>query len=137
MSWVSICFTVSSPTPTMMSTEVPPNGKFWLLPLPVSDRNRFGRIAMKPRYSEPGNVIRLSTYCRYSAVGRPGRMPGMNPPYFFMSSARSTGLNVMPTEKNVKNRIRRKYSTLCDQDEVETRYFCVHRTQAAAEFVFN
>ena len=30
-------------------------------------------------------------------VGRPGRMPGMNPPNFFISSARSSGLNVMPT----------------------------------------
>ena len=42
-------------------------------------------------------MIRLSTYDRYSAVGRPGRMPGMNPPYFFMSSARSSGLNVIDT----------------------------------------
>ena len=30
MSWLSICLTVSSPTPTMISTAVPPNGKFWL-----------------------------------------------------------------------------------------------------------
>ena len=29
-SWLSICFTVSSPTPTMIRIEVPPKGKFWL-----------------------------------------------------------------------------------------------------------
>ena len=32
-----------------------------------------------------------------SAVGRPARMPGMKPPYFFMLSATSTGLKVMAT----------------------------------------
>ena len=60
-------------------------------------KKKFGRTATMPRYSEPGSVIRDSTNCRYSAVGRPGRMPGMKPPYFFMSSARSTGSKVMPT----------------------------------------
>ena len=30
LSWLSICFTVSRPTPTMIRTAVPPNGKFWL-----------------------------------------------------------------------------------------------------------
>ena len=29
---------------------------------------------------KPGSVILDSTYCRYSAVGRPGRIPGMKPP---------------------------------------------------------
>ena len=58
-------------------------------------KKQFGRTAMMPRYNEPGSVIRERTNCRYSAVGRPGRMPGMNPPYFFMSSATSTGLKVI------------------------------------------
>ena len=31
----------------------------------------------------------------YSAVFLPGRTPGMNPPYFFMLSARSIGLNTI------------------------------------------
>jgi len=51
---------------------------------------------MMPRYSEPGRVMRESTKLRYSASGA-GAMPGMKPPNFFMSSARSSGLNVMPT----------------------------------------
>ena len=60
-------------------------------------RKKFGSTAMMPRYSDPGRVMRESTKFRYSAVGRPGRMPGMKPPNFFISSARSSGLNVMPT----------------------------------------
>ena len=33
----------------------------------------------------------------YSAVFFPGRMPGMNPPYFFMLSAWSFGLKMIDT----------------------------------------
>jgi hypothetical protein len=80
----------------MISTAVPPNGKFWALLL-VIEKKKFGRIATMPRYSDPGSVMRDRTNCRYSAVGRHGLMPGMKPPYFFMSSARSTGSNVIPT----------------------------------------
>ena len=80
----------------MMSTAVPPNGKFWLLP-PVIEKKKFGMTETSARYSAPTSVRRVSTKLRYSAVGRPGRMPGMNPPYFFMSSARSTGSKVMET----------------------------------------
>ena len=29
MSWLSICFEVSRPTPTRISTDVPPNGKLF------------------------------------------------------------------------------------------------------------
>src|SRR5215467_14048336 len=74
---------------------VPPNGKFWVAPTSASAT--IGIRAMRPRYSEPGAVSRVSTKLRYSAVGRPGRMPGMNPPYFFMLSATSVGLNVIAT----------------------------------------
>ena len=49
MSWLSICLTVSRPTPTMISTAVPPNGKFWFLPLPVMPRKKLGSTAMIPR----------------------------------------------------------------------------------------
>ena len=41
-----------------------------------------GIIATNARYKEPGAVILESTYCRYSDVGRPARIPGINPPYF-------------------------------------------------------
>jgi hypothetical protein len=41
----------------------------------------------------PLKVSRLSTWSMYSAVFFPGRIPGTNPPCFFMFSATSVGLN--------------------------------------------
>ena len=39
-----------------------------------------GITATMPRKSAPAMVMRVTTRWRNSAVGRPGRMPGMNPP---------------------------------------------------------
>ena len=52
-----------------------------------------GRTAIAARNTAPGSVMRVSTRSMYSAVLRPGRMPGMKPPYFRMFSARSFGFN--------------------------------------------
>ena len=46
-----------------------------------------GSTTTAARNSAPGSVMRVSTRSRYCAVGRPGRMPGMKPPYFFRFSA--------------------------------------------------
>jgi hypothetical protein len=54
-------------------------------------------IATNARYIEPGAVMRERTYCKYSDVGFPARIPGTNPPYFFMLSATSSGLKVIAT----------------------------------------
>ena len=79
----------------MISTAVPPNGKFCFVPTMLM--NRFGRTATMPRYREPGRVIRLRMKSRYSAVGLPGRIPGTKPPYLRMLSETSVGLNVIET----------------------------------------
>ena len=79
----------------MISRLTPLNGN-WLA-TPSAPSATSGNSAITPRYTEPGAVSLLSTYWRYSAVGRPGLMPGMNPPYFFMLSATSVGLKVIDT----------------------------------------
>ena len=53
-----------------------------------------GSAATAARNSAPGNVRRARMRSRNSAVGRPGRTPGMKPPYFLRLSAWSTGLKV-------------------------------------------
>ena len=59
MSWLSICFTVSRPTPTMMMIEEPPNG---MLDPTLSRTNAMvGMSATAARYSEPGAVMRVMT----------------------------------------------------------------------------
>src|SRR5207245_2593521 len=54
-----------------------------------------GSTEIRARKIAPGRVIRVRVRSMYSAVFLPGRTPGMNPPYFFMLSARSMGLNTM------------------------------------------
>ena len=44
-----------------------------------------------------GAVARGARPLGARAVGRPARIPGMKPPYFFMLSATSVGLNVIDT----------------------------------------
>ena len=92
ISCASICFIVSTTTETTMSRPVPP------IASPCSDGSSTprttGNTATVPRNSEPARVIRLTTRPRYSCVGRPGRMPGMNPPFLRSCSAVSSGLNV-------------------------------------------
>src|SRR5207245_8210004 len=53
-----------------------------LLPLdaPTSCENRNGATATVPKKNAPPHVIRKRTRFMYSEVGRPGRIPGMNPP---------------------------------------------------------
>ena len=54
-----------------------------------------GAMAMMARYRAPNMVILPSTLWMKSAVGLPGRKPGMKPPFFFRLLATSTGLNCM------------------------------------------
>jgi len=54
-----------------------------------------GSTEIKARKTAPGRVIRVSVRSMYSAVFFPGLTPGMNPPYFFMLSARSMGLKTI------------------------------------------
>jgi hypothetical protein len=56
---------------------------------------RSGSTEMIARKTAPGSVMRVRIRSMYSAVFLPGRTPGMNPPYFFMLSARSTGLKTI------------------------------------------
>ena len=56
---ILICFTVSSPTPTMMRMDVPPNGKFWSAWIATSAIS--GMSDSSARYSAPGTVIRVRT----------------------------------------------------------------------------
>ena len=61
ISWLSICFIVSSATPTVMSSAVPPNGN-WLMSQNANTSN--GTTAIVARNNEPGSVMRLSTLAR-------------------------------------------------------------------------
>jgi hypothetical protein len=54
MSWDSICYMVSSPTPTVIRMAVPPNGNDCTLPAASAMK---GRIATAPRNRAPGRVI--------------------------------------------------------------------------------
>ena len=76
----------------MIRSDVEPRKKVFT---PVSCMMKVGATAMKARKSAETRVIRERTRSRYSAVGRPGRMPGMKPPYFFMLSATSWMLKEM------------------------------------------
>ena len=92
MSWLSICFMVSSATPTVISSAVPPNGN---CAMSHTANTMSGVSAIAARNSEPGRVMRFRTLARYFSVGGPGRMPGMNPPCFRMMSACCAGLNAI------------------------------------------
>ena len=52
MSWLSICFTSSSTTPTMISRLTPLNGNWLATPAALSATS--GNSATIPRYAEPG-----------------------------------------------------------------------------------
>ena len=81
---------MSSATPITIRIEVPPKKKLaevWLMRI-------VGSAATAARNNAPGNVRRARMRSRNSAVGLPGRTPGMNPPYLRRFSAWSTGLNV-------------------------------------------
>ncbi len=50
-----------------------------------------GITAIIAKKLAPINVSLEATLSKYSAVGFPGLMPGINPPYFFIFSATSLG----------------------------------------------
>ena len=54
-----------------------------------------GNMVINPRKIEPGSVILDMMVSMYSAVLFPGLMPGINPPFFFISSAIWLGLMVI------------------------------------------
>ena len=83
--------TVSSATPTTISSDVPPNRNGTL----TMSEMTTGSSAMTVRNSAPGSVMRVTTRSMYSAVRAPGFTPGMNPPCFFRFSAMSTGLKMI------------------------------------------
>src|SRR5690606_19858493 len=71
----SICFIVSSDTPTTINRAVPPKNTPGML---VTAANTIGNTAaISAKNSEPANVMRISTRSKNSVVGLPGRMPGM------------------------------------------------------------
>src|SRR5947208_16167620 len=90
---------VSSATPTVIRIAVPPNGNCGML---YTAKKIEGKRAMEARNSEPGSVMRTRMLFRYSAVGRPGRMPGMNPPYFRRLSAVSVGVDLIDEGRYAK-----------------------------------
>ena len=58
-----------------------------------------GRMARTARKIAPARVSRVMVYSRKSAVGAPGRTPGMKPPLRFTSSEIWIGLNMNETQK--------------------------------------
>ena len=53
-----------------------------------------GSIAITLKNSPPNNVNLLIIDDKYSVVGLPALIPGMNPPFFFILFDTSAGLNV-------------------------------------------
>ena len=54
-----------------------------------------GNVAMIARKTAPTMVILDITFCKYSSVALPGRIPGIKPPLAFILSATSDGLKVI------------------------------------------
>src|SRR6266545_2020281 len=87
MRWVSTWRMVSSMTPTMINKLVPPKNCAVIIGTFNPWLRRLGKTAISVRKIAPANVSRVIVKSRKSAVGFPGRTPGMYPPYFFRSSA--------------------------------------------------
>ena len=81
---------VSRPTPTTIRRGVPPK----VMGTPKWLDRRYGSRAIPARKKAPTRVILVSARSIYSAVDFPGLIPGINPPYFLILSARSIGLVV-------------------------------------------
>ena len=77
--WASTFFIKSRTTETTMRIEVPPKAN---AVMPVADCIIRGKIAINPKKVAPSKVIRVRTLEIYSEVDAPGRMPGMNAPFF-------------------------------------------------------
>ena len=69
----------SRTTETTIRSAVPPRA---IAVMPVIERITSGRTAMRPRNTAPRRVIRFKTLEIYSEVLAPGRMPGINAPFF-------------------------------------------------------
>ena len=73
-----------------MSSAVPPKPiKLFTL---VTAAAIIGTMAIIARDVAPKNVNRVTIDSKYTSVGRPGRTPTINPPYFFIFRASSDGL---------------------------------------------
>ena len=73
----------------MISIDVPPNATFRFVNL-----INIGSIAISAKNNPPNNVNFVSTDDRYSVVGFPALIPGMNQPFFLIFADTSAGLNV-------------------------------------------
>ena len=67
---------VSSATPTMMRSDVPPKKLAMSHGIWIQPARMVGRMAMTTRPMAPMKVTRDIVWSRNSAVARPGRMPG-------------------------------------------------------------
>ena len=61
--------------------------------VPAKLKAKDGTNATSDRKMAPNSVMRLEILRRYCAVGLPGRMPGMKPPFCWMLLEMSSGLN--------------------------------------------
>ena len=78
---------VSIATPTIIINEVPPKNIAQDCCTSITLTRIAGNTAIKARNKEPGNVINDITLSKNSEVYNPGRIPGINPPLLFKSSA--------------------------------------------------
>ena len=78
-------------TPTIMINEVPPNDTL----ASNTPEKTSGIVATIKSPTAPINTMLLSNFVKYSSVGLPGLIPGINPPCFLMLFATSIGLKVM------------------------------------------
>ena len=74
-----------------MRSAVPPRA---IAVIPVNERTIKGKTAMNPKKTAPSNVIRLKTFEIYAEVETPGRIPGINAPFFCKLVASASGSNV-------------------------------------------
>ena len=89
-----ICWIVSSATPTTISSPVPPMNWDRLETAPdAEDQQRYDRD--RRQEERPGERDPRQDVVDVLRRARPGRVPGMNPPCFFMFSARSIGLKMI------------------------------------------
>jgi len=85
----SNCCIVSIATPTTINIDVPPNAIFRFVNL-----KNIGNIAIIAKNIPPNHVNFEIIEDKYSVVGFPALIPGMNPPFFLIVADTSAGLNV-------------------------------------------
>ena len=67
-------------------------------------------MAITAKNNPPNHVIFDITDDKYSVVGFPALIPGINPPFFLMLLDISAGLNVANVQKNENPTINNKYT---------------------------